>query len=108
MIQLLYMRVLYRPTDVFVQVSIRYSASLAVFLLLTSFSEYRGTRILGLFPITGPSHAAVNFALVKELAQRGHQVTVLSPFPQEKPIPNYTDIAVQKMGLEDLLNMSGE
>jgi hypothetical protein len=61
-----------------------------------------------LFPFTAPSHAAVNFALVKELAQRGQEVTVLSPFPQDKPIPNYTDIAIPRIKLEDLLNITGE
>jgi glucuronosyltransferase len=61
-----------------------------------------------LFPVSAPSHAAVNFALVKELARRGHQVTVLSPFPQKKHIPNYFDIAIEKIQFETLLNMSGE
>jgi glucuronosyltransferase len=78
----------------------------AVLVLLASLQGYKGAKILGLFPIAAPSHAAVSFAIVKELAQRGHQVTVLSPYPQEKPIPNYTDIAVHKTELEDLLNIT--
>jgi hypothetical protein len=91
-----------------VQMSIRYSASLAVFVFLTSLHGCKGAKILGLFPFTAPNHAAVNFALVKELAQRGQEVTVLSPFPQEKPIPNSPDIIIQKIGFENLLNITGE
>ena len=30
--------------------------------------------------------------VVKSLAERGHQVDVVSGFPLEKPFPNYTDI----------------
>jgi hypothetical protein len=30
-----------------------------------------------------------------ELASRGHDVTVVSPFPESKPIPNYTEIEVK-------------
>jgi hypothetical protein len=34
----------------------------------------------------------VHSALMKELARRGHQVTVFSPFPEKYPIENFTDI----------------
>jgi hypothetical protein len=34
----------------------------------------------------------VHSALMKELARRGHQVTVFSPFPEKYPIQNFTDI----------------
>jgi hypothetical protein len=33
--------------------------------------------------------------LLRELAARGHHVTVVSPFPEKVPISNYTDIVVQ-------------
>jgi hypothetical protein len=29
-----------------------------------------------------------------ELARRGHEITVISPFPRKEPVPNYTDITV--------------
>lgn len=32
---------------------------------------------------------------MKGLAAAGHEVTVLSPFPQSKPIKNYRDIHVE-------------
>jgi len=33
-------------------------------------------------------------SLLKELASRGHHVTVVSHFPQKTPVPNYTDINI--------------
>lgn len=54
-----------------------------------------GYRILGVFPLQGKSHWIMQEALMKELARRGHQVDVVSHFPLEKPIPNYTDISLK-------------
>lgn len=49
-------------------------------------------RILGVFPFHGKSHFTMFEALMKGLARKGHQVDVISTFPQKKPYPNYTDI----------------
>lgn len=51
-----------------------------------------GYKILGLFPHPGKSHFDVFKPLLKELALKGHEVTVVSHFPLEKPIKNYVDI----------------
>jgi hypothetical protein len=64
----------------------------AVLLVVIGVHEVRGARILGLFPLPSKSHFAVPSAVIKELANRGHQVTVYSPFPEQSPIPNYTNI----------------
>ncbi|KAJ8883311.1 hypothetical protein PR048_015154 [Dryococelus australis] len=40
------------------------------------------------------SHFMVFEALMKGLIAKGHQVVVLSHFPQNNPVPNYTDIDV--------------
>ena len=53
------------------------------------------------------SHMIVHSALMKELARRGHKVTVFSPFPEEFPIQNFTDIEF-KLSYSDLLQNSGE
>jgi hypothetical protein len=45
--------------------------------------------------------------LMKELARRGHQVTVFSPFPEKYPIQNFTDIEF-KLSYSELLQNSGE
>ncbi|XP_050092818.1 UDP-glycosyltransferase UGT5-like [Anopheles aquasalis] len=53
-----------------------------------------GAKILGIFPTSARSHYIVGSALMKELARRGHEVTVINPFPQKKPLTNYRDIDV--------------
>jgi glucuronosyltransferase len=65
-----------------------------------------GAKILGIFPLPGKSHFAVSSVLLKELASRGHQVTVLSPFPEKSPIPNYTDIDIAAPR-DDFMNTTG-
>lgn len=52
------------------------------------------SKILALFPYIGKSHFDVYEPFVKELAARGHQVVVLSHFPQKYPVANYTDISL--------------
>lgn len=37
---------------------------------------------------------------MKALADAGHQVTVVSPFPNKEPIKNYHDIIVDNTGIE--------
>lgn len=62
-----------------------------------------GYRILGVFPLHGKSHWIMQEALMKELARRGHQVDVITHFPQKNPIPNYTDISL-KGSLPQVMN----
>ncbi|GFG40253.1 hypothetical protein Cfor_10075 [Coptotermes formosanus] len=64
---------------------------LLVFMLCTEFKG-DGARILGIFPSASPSHHIVFQAIMKTLAARGHQVTVISPDPLKEPTENYKDI----------------
>lgn len=59
-----------------------------------ALSTANGANILGVFPINGRSHWVVYEALMKALAARGHNVTVITSFPQKTPMANYTDIDV--------------
>lgn len=65
---------------------------LALFSVLMSTSN--GAEILALFPIHGISNYNVAEALLKTLANRGHNVTVVTSFPQKKPVPNLYEIDV--------------
>lgn len=71
------------------------------------------SRILAIFPYNGKSHFDVFEPFVKELAARGHQVVVVSHFPQKQPVTNYTDISlvgsitIDATDRVDLANMSG-
>jgi len=66
-----------------------------------------GANILGIFPVPAKSHMTVHSALMKELARRGHQVTVFSPFPEKHSIQNITDIEF-KLSYPELLQKSGQ
>jgi len=66
-----------------------------------------GANILGIFPMPIKSHMTVHSALMRELARRGQQVTVFSPFPEKSPIQNFTDVEF-KLSYPELLQKSGE
>ncbi|KAL0878883.1 hypothetical protein ABMA27_003893 [Loxostege sticticalis] len=51
-------------------------------------------KILGIFPYDRKSHFIVFKVLLQELARRGHDVTVISHFPQDDPPKNYHDISL--------------
>lgn len=48
-------------------------------------------KVLGVFPFGSASHYIAFEPLMLELAHRGHNVTVYSPFPQKTKVPNFTD-----------------
>lgn len=77
--------------------SIKCRTAIATLLqLLLIYSEYGSAyKILGIFPSMSKSHFIVGHALMRGLADAGHEVTVLSPYPQNKPVKNYRDIDVQ-------------
>lgn len=56
------------------------------------------SKILVLFPSPSRSHLVVAQGITTSLAERGHEVTVVSPFPLDKPMKNYRDI---KLELDD-------
>ncbi|KAH0949258.1 hypothetical protein HN011_000242 [Eciton burchellii] len=72
-------------------------------LWLSACSAY---RFLAVFPTPGKSHFIVAESLMKGLISKGHQIDIMSPFPQKKPYPNYTDIAELKMHVVLLNNMT--
>ncbi|KAJ9601563.1 hypothetical protein L9F63_000306, partial [Diploptera punctata] len=76
-------------------------------LLAGNIKEGEGARILGLFPLPATSHMIATSTLVKELANRGHDVTVITPFKPEKPIPNYKVIPLTLYTVDDLRRMAG-
>ncbi|CAB3255771.1 unnamed protein product [Arctia plantaginis] len=65
-----------------------------VIILLYSSISVHSLNILGVFPYQGKSHFFVFEPYLQELARRNHNVTVISYFPQEKPIANYHDISL--------------
>jgi len=52
----------------------------------------RAANILVFMPLPIKSHFRGFQPLFEELAHRGHNVTVASSFPLDRPIVNYTDV----------------
>lgn len=51
-------------------------------------------RILCVFPSPSRSHVLVGQALLKGLAERGHEVTMVSPHKLSKPVANYREVVI--------------
>ena len=75
-------------------VSARTLAIIAAIAIAINSEISEGARILGIFPLHGKSHFIICEQLMKILAQKGHQVDVISHFPLKKPFPNYTDFSL--------------
>ncbi|XP_071860842.1 UDP-glucosyltransferase 2 [Bombus fervidus] len=67
-------------------------STLLVFLLFRQFSLAIGFNILGICPSASYSHQQPFQALMKALAARGHNVTVISTIPSKQAIKNYEDV----------------
>nr|QIK00367.1 UDP-glycosyltransferase [Xylotrechus quadripes] len=83
---------------------------LLTLILTTQFIYTPAYNILGVFPHLGKSHFDVFLPLMKTLAQKGHNVTVISHFPLSQTIPNYKDIDLggRSMAFVDSVNLQEE
>lgn len=71
----------------------------AVLLLVATGCPTWSYKILGLFPHPGLSHFHFFEPILKGLAAAGHEVTVVSHFPNANPPPNYVDLPLEGMKL---------
>ncbi|CAG9788158.1 unnamed protein product [Diatraea saccharalis] len=66
-------------------------------ILLTALICYSGSlKILGIFPYHGKSHFIVARVFLLELARRGHDITVISYYPEKDAPQNYHDIELER------------
>lgn len=68
------------------------TTAILIYLLAFSAPTVNGYRILGLFPVPIVSHFHFFQPILRGLAEAGHNVTVISYFPQQNAPTNYTDI----------------
>lgn len=73
-----------------------------VIVLTTPSIEAKRKKILGLFPHPGISHFHFFHPIMRGLAERGHDVTVVSHFPDKSPPIGYRDVPLT--GRETLSN----
>ncbi|XP_022814630.1 UDP-glucuronosyltransferase 2B1-like isoform X2 [Spodoptera litura] len=74
--------------------------TLAIILVAIFAVNVQSARILGLFPHTGKSHQMVFDPLLRTLAERGHDVTVVSFFPIKNPPANYTIVSLEGLAAQ--------
>uniref|UniRef100_A0A336KDN1 CSON005611 protein n=1 Tax=Culicoides sonorensis TaxID=179676 RepID=A0A336KDN1_CULSO len=81
---------------------------LCLFYVISLFGFIQSYRILGLFIHPGRSHYVVFNPLMKGLAAKGHNVTVVSYFPEkENSVPNYKDLPFEnQLDLTESFNIS--
>lgn len=65
-----------------------------ILMLLAYIRVSESYKILGIFHTHSKSHYIAGGALMKGLAEKGHDVTVISPFPQDKPLKNFQDVTL--------------
>ena len=71
-----------------------------VFLILLISHHGSCAKILGVFTSPGPSHYILGSTLMKALAEKGHDVTLISSFGEKKPPKTkgtYRDIVVTEI-----------
>lgn len=71
-------------------------------LLLTIFcasSQSNGYKILGLFPFPAISHNTFFHPIGLALAEAGHNVTMVTYFPDKNPPANYTNIVLDDLDI---------
>ncbi|XP_017754841.1 PREDICTED: UDP-glucuronosyltransferase 1-9-like [Eufriesea mexicana] len=68
---------------------------LSILLALSVCGWCDGLRILGLFPLNGKSHWVMAERLMVSLAERGHEVDVVTHFPLKNPPLNYNQISLE-------------
>lgn len=77
------------------QINLRLFMALLLILLGADHSE--SYKFLAILHFSSKSHFIVGSALVRGLIEKGHDVTVISPFPLKKPMKNYHDVPVPKV-----------
>jgi glucuronosyltransferase len=70
---------------------------LFVFVLLALTAKIDGFKVLGVFAFGSKSHFAIGHGIVESLHKAGHDVTVISPYPQKNPNPNYRNISIAEL-----------
>ncbi|XP_034249894.1 uncharacterized protein LOC117650519 [Thrips palmi] len=71
-------------------------AVLGLLALVGTVPSVCAYRVLGIFPIPASSHNVMFEATMQALADSGHEVVDLSPFPLKQPRANYTDVDLSK------------
>lgn len=67
-----------------------------LFVLCVMSYTVNSYNILGVLQSASKSHYIIGHAIMRALAQDGHHVTVLTPFKEKHPIPNYEEVYLER------------
>lgn len=76
-----------------------------LFSLMTLVLTAEGARILAVVPGSAKSHHIIIQAILRTLAEAGHDVTVYGVHSLHNPPPNYTDVS---LGTSEKISYSGK
>lgn len=71
--------------------------NLFAILLLFALTSANAYRILGVFPTAATSHYKIGSALMKGLAAKGHNVTMVAAYTEKHTIDNYSSIHLKEV-----------
>lgn len=66
-------------------------------ILFTLICATNSARILGIFHMSSYSHFILGDTLLKSLAEKGHDVTMISAFEQSNNMTNYRTVQVPEI-----------
>ncbi|XP_058459802.1 UDP-glucosyltransferase 2-like [Malaya genurostris] len=75
-------------------VFIKVTSTFCSLVLFAAVQSVESSRILCIDPIPGKSHVLIAQNLMKGLADRGHEITMVSPFKLSRPVANIREIVV--------------
>lgn len=67
---------------------------IVTFLAASIINSINCARILGVFQVAAYSHHQLGDRIFKELAARGHEVTVITPYAYKEPVKNIKQIVL--------------
>lgn len=73
-------------------------------LLIGTLTCIEGAKILGIFPIPSYSHYQMGDRILKELARKEHEVTVITPYTEKIPVKNFKTVVLTGL-VEDVESM---
>ncbi|KAJ8881421.1 hypothetical protein PR048_017902 [Dryococelus australis] len=80
--------------------------AIIVYLFLYHTGCLESYRILGVFPSKSRSHFLITGTIMKSLASRGHEVFVVSYFPQSSPTARYKDVIIPADTIPEMSTVS--
>ncbi|KAF2886721.1 hypothetical protein ILUMI_19452, partial [Ignelater luminosus] len=66
----------------------------ALYIAISLICSADSARILGVFHMPAYSHHQLGDKILKELASRGHEVTVITPYQEKTPIKNFKQVVL--------------